>query len=299
MQVYRIETPGSLNGLVMRDEPIPEPAAGQVLVRIKATSINYRDSFVLNGWIPGVKNDVVPLTDAAGEIVSVGPGVRRFKAGDRVLNYYFVNWVGGPHDYLPEQYTVEQDGWLAQYKVVDAEALLAMPDNLSFEEAATFVCAGTTAWSALKGVGPGNTVLTLGSGAVSLFAIQFAKAFGAQVIVTTSRLENEQRLKALGADHVIDYVAQPEWGEQARALPSGRGVDRVIEVGGAATMPQSIKAIARGARFRWSVFLAVWRAEWISWPCSPARLVISRSRRVAAATSKARFVSSGNTRSSP
>jgi NADPH:quinone reductase-like Zn-dependent oxidoreductase len=248
MKIYRIETPGSLAGLVLREEAIPTPGPGQVLVRVKASTINYRDTYVLNGWIPGTKSEVVPLSDAAGEIAAVGPDVRRFQVGDRVLNYYFTNWVGGPFDFMPEQYTVVHDGWLAEYKVVDAEQLLALPDNLSFEEGATFVCAGTTAWRALEGVGPGDTVLTLGTGGVSLFAIQFAKALGARVIATTSRPDNADRLRELGADDVLDYATQPDWGEQARALTGDRGVDRVIEVGGASSMPQSIKAVARGGQ---------------------------------------------------
>jgi NADPH:quinone reductase-like Zn-dependent oxidoreductase len=244
MKTYRLEQPGSIDGFVIREEAMPEPGPGQVLVRIRATAFNFRDTYVYKGWIPGAKADVVPLTDAAGEIAEIGRDVRRFKVGDRVMNYYFANWIGGPFNFSPEQYTVHQDGWLTEYKVVDAEALLPMPENLSFEEGASLVCAGTTAWSALRGVGAGDTVLTLGSGGVSLFAIQFAKAMGARVIATTSNAEKGARLTELGADQVLDYKTNPEWGEQAKALTGGRGVDRVIEVGGAATMPQSIKAVA-------------------------------------------------------
>jgi NADPH:quinone reductase-like Zn-dependent oxidoreductase len=248
MKTYHLERPGSLDGLVVREGPIPEPGPGQALVRVKATALNFRDTYVLNGWIPGTKPDVVPLTDAAGEIISVGPDAGRFKVGDRVLNAFFANWAGGPFEVMPQQYTVELDGWLTEYKVVNVEALTAMPEHLSFEEGATLVCAGTTAWSALKGVQAGDTVLTLGSGGVSLFTIQIAKAMGARVIATTSTPEKAERLKALGADVTIDYRANPDWGEQARAETGGRGVDRVIEVGGAATMPQSIKAIALGGQ---------------------------------------------------
>jgi NADPH:quinone reductase-like Zn-dependent oxidoreductase len=248
VKIYRLEKPGSPEGLVLREEPVPQPGVGEVLVRVMATALNYRDTWVANGWVPGVKADVVPLTDAAGEIVAVGPEVARFRVGDRVINTFFANWAGGAFTFMPEQYTVERDGWLAEYKVVSAEALVAMPDHLSFEEAATLVCAGTTAWSALKGVNAGDTVLTLGSGGVSLFAIQIAKALGARVIATTSSAAKAERLKLLGADDVLDYRVHADWGEQARALTGGRGVDRVIEVGGAASMPQSIKAVALGGQ---------------------------------------------------
>jgi len=145
-----------------------------------------------------------------------------------VINSFFPNWFGGSFNAMPEQYVVDHDGWLTEYKVLSAEALASMPEHLTFEEAATLPCAGVTAWSALSGVRAGETVLTQGTGGVSLFAVQLAKAFGARVIATTSSPEKALRLRELGADEVIDYRATPDWGDQVRALTGGRGVDRVL-----------------------------------------------------------------------
>ncbi len=249
MRTYRLEQVGNLDGLVAKEEAVPIPGAGEVLVRVRASSINFRDLAVLNGWYPvPVPPGVVPLSDGAGEVEAVGPGVTRFKTGDRVVNTFCLNWFGGSFNAMPEQYVANRDGWLTEYKVINAESLVAMPQHLSFEEAAGLPCAATTAWSALAGVGPGDTVLTQGTGGVSLFAVQLAKALGARVIATTSSLDKAERLRALGADHVIDYRASPDWGDQSRALTGGRGVDRVVEVGGPETLMQSIKAVAFGGQ---------------------------------------------------
>lgn len=249
MRTYRLERVGSIEGLVTVDEEIPSPAEGQVLVKVKASSINFRDMAIVNGMypVPPIPR-AIPLSDAAGEVAEVGNGVSRFKVGDRVVNSYFPTWFGGPFDTMHEQYFIQHDGWLTEYKVVSEQALVAMPEHLSFEEAATLPCAGVTAWSALAGVGPGDTVLTQGTGGVSLFAVQLAKAFGAQVIATTSTSDKAVRLRKLGADHVLNYRTSPDWGEQARALTNGRGVDRVIEVGGPETLAQSVAAVAIGGQ---------------------------------------------------
>ena len=249
MRTYRLERVGSIEGLVAVDEEIPSPAEGQVLVKVKASSINFRDMAIVNGMypVPPIPR-AIPLSDAAGEVAEVGNGVSRFKVGDRVVNSYFPTWFGGPFDTMHEQYFIQHDGWLTEYKVVSEQALVAMPELLSFEEAATLPCAGVTAWSALAGVGPGDTVLTQGTGGVSLFAVQLAKAFGAQVIATTSTSDKAVRLRKLGADHVLNYRTSPDWGEQARALTNGRGVDRVIEVGGPETLAQSVAAVAIGGQ---------------------------------------------------
>jgi NADPH:quinone reductase-like Zn-dependent oxidoreductase len=249
MRTHRLERVGSIEGLVAVEEEIPSPAEGQVLVKVKASSLNFRDMAIVNGMYPAPpKPRAIPLSDAAGEVAEVGTGVTRFKVGDRVVNSYFPTWFGGPFDTMHEQYFIQHDGWLTEYKVVSAEALVAMPEHLSFEEAATLPCAGVTAWSALAGIGPGDTVLTQGTGGVSLFAVQLAKAFGAQVIATTSTSEKATRLRKLGADHVLNYRSSPDWGEQARALTNGRGVDRVIEVGGPETLAQSVAAVAIGGQ---------------------------------------------------
>jgi NADPH:quinone reductase-like Zn-dependent oxidoreductase len=244
VQSYRLERFGSLDGLVSVQEEAPEPAAGEVLVRVKASSLNFRDLAILMGWSPfPVQPGRIPLSDAAGEVEAVGAGVTRFKAGDRVVDSFYPTWFGGERLAAFDFYGTERDGWLTEYKVVSAESLILAPPHLTFEEAATLPCAGVTAWSALAGVGPGDTVLTQGTGGVSLFALQLAKVLGARVIATTSSAGKAERLKALGADSVIDYVANPEWADTARALTDGRGVDRIVEVGGPGTLAQSIKAV--------------------------------------------------------
>lgn len=249
MRAYHLEQLGKLDSLVVSEHEIPSPGVGEVLVRVRASSINFRDLIIANGWYsPAVASGRVPLSDAAGEVEAVGPDVTRFKVGDRVVNSFFPNWFGGTFHVMPQQWVVDHDGWLTEYKVVSAEALVGMPQHLSFEEASTLPCAGVTAWSSLAGVGAGDTVLTEGTGGVSLFAVQLAKALGARVIATTSSPEKAERLRQLGADHVIDYRTTKDWGKQARALTGGRGVDRIVEVGGANTLAQSVQAIAYGGQ---------------------------------------------------
>ena len=247
MQSYRLERFGSLDGLVPVTESVPQPSAGQVLVQVKASSLNFRDYAILMGWSPfPVTPGLIPVSDAAGEVVAVGADVTRFKVGDRVIDSFYPTWFGGRRPTAFDFYGTERDGWLTEYKAVGEEALVFAPAHLSFAEAATLPCAGVTAWSALAGVGPGDTVLTQGTGGVSLFAVQFAKVLGARVIATTSSPEKAERLKALGADSVIDYVATPEWADAVRTLTAGRGADRIVEVGGPGTLTQSIKAVAYG-----------------------------------------------------
>src|SRR6202040_2164076 len=179
-----------LDGLVLAERDIPSPAAGEVLVRVRASSLNVRDLMIINGEFPmPVPPGRVPLSDGAGEVVAVGLGVTRFKVGDRVINSFFPNWFGGTFNAMPLQYVVDCDGWLTEYKAVSAEALVAMPGYLTFEQAATLPCVAVTAWSALSGVRAGETVLTQGSGGVSLFVVQLAKALGARVIATSSSPE--------------------------------------------------------------------------------------------------------------
>src|ERR1700737_2790463 len=187
MRVYQLDRPGSLDGLVLAERDIPSPADGEGLVRVRASSLNVRDLMIINGQFPmPVPPGRVPLSDGAGEVVAVGAGVTRFKVGDRVINSFFPNWFGGAFNAMPEQWVVDRAGWLAGYKAVSAEALVAMPGYLTFEEAATLPCVAVTAWSALSGVRAGETVLTQGAGGVSLFAVQLAKALGTRVIATSS-----------------------------------------------------------------------------------------------------------------
>ena len=249
MRVYQLDRPGSLDGLVVAERNVPSPAVGEVLVRVRASSLNVRDLMIINGEFPmPVPPGRVPLSDGAGEVVAVGAGVTRFKVGDRVINSFFPNWFGGVFNAMPEQWVVDRDGWLTEYKAVSAEALVAMPVYLTFEEAATLPCVAVAAWSALSGVRAGKIVLTQGAGGVSLFAVQLAKALGTRVIATSSNPQNAARLREMGVDEVIDTRDLPDWGDKVRELTGGRGVDRVVEVGGPGSLAQSVKAIAYGGQ---------------------------------------------------
>ena len=206
MKAYCIDHFGSVDGVVLQSRADPQPVRREILIRVRATSLNYRDLMVLKGGGRGpTKVGVVPLSDGAGEVVALGDGVTRFAAGDRVIGCFHPRWFGGPikADYLTDRLGANLDGMLAEYAVVSEEAAVPVPDDLSFEEAATLPCAGVTAWVALtrhqRGVTAGDTVLTQGSGGVSIFALQFARLLGAQVIATTSSAEKAERLKALGA----------------------------------------------------------------------------------------------------
>src|SRR6202166_552851 len=195
MRAHQLDRPGSLDGLVLAERNVPSPAVGEVLVRVRASSLNVRDLMIINGEYPmPVPPGRVPLSDGAGEVVAVGAGVTRFKVGDRVIHSFFPNWFGGAFNAVPAQYVVDRDGWLTEYKAVSAEAPVAMPGYLTFEEAATLPCVAVAAWSALSGVRAGKIVLTQGAGGVWLFALQLAKALGARVIATTTNPESAARL---------------------------------------------------------------------------------------------------------
>ncbi|HYY00976.1 MAG TPA: NAD(P)-dependent alcohol dehydrogenase [Mycobacterium sp.] len=250
MHVYRFDNSRGLEGLEVHDEPIPSAQRGELLLKIRAVSLNYRDIAIpLGRYVRDSKSGLVPCSDAAAEVVEVGEGVDDYRPGDRLMSIFQPRWFGGPPPATADDdsYGSGQDGWLAEYKVVSRESVVAIPAALSDEQAATLPCAGVTAWNALSGPAPiraGQTVLTLGSGGVSVFALQLAKRLGARVIATTSSNQKAQTLTALGADEVINYRDHPEWGEQVRALTEGRGVDRVVEVGGPATINQSLQAVA-------------------------------------------------------
>ncbi len=252
MKAYRFDDFGSLDDLRVHEEPADTPQRGEVLVKVHAVSLNYRDIAMLNGRYPrAYKKGLIPTSDGAGEIVAVGAGVRAWKVGDRVMGTFHPRWIGGP---LPstmgsDTYGDQQDGWLVEQKVVSQEALVRIPDHLSYEEAATLPCAALTAWSALSGAAPiraGQTVLVQGTGGVSIFALQLARALGATVIATTSSAAKAKRLADLGAAAVVNYADEPEWGKAVRALAGGRGVDCVVEVGGPGTIAQSLRAVAIG-----------------------------------------------------
>lgn len=248
MRSYRMETYTGPSGLVPSAGEIPEPGPGQVLVQVRASSLNHRDSVIANGAVPAMEPGRIPLSDGAGVVAAVGPGVERFAVGDNVVNTYFPDWFGGRMERVGKQYGLELDGWLTDYAVVREDGLLAMPAHLSFEEAATLPCAAITAWSALEGVGPGDTVLVLGTGGVSVFALQFAKAAGAEVIATTSTERKADRLRELGADGVVLYTRTPRWGSAVRDLTHGQGVDRIVETVGAVSVAESLRAARRGGQ---------------------------------------------------
>ena len=244
MKVFEIvQGSTSLDGLRLAERPKPSAGPGQVLVRIRAASLNYRDLAVVQGKYFGgaVPRNLIPLSDGAGEVEAVGDGVTAFAPGDRVVATFT---QGSP----PAALGSPLDGTLAEYVVFPESGLLKIPEHLSFEEAATLPCAGVTAWNALmegKITRPGDTVLTLGTGGVSILALQIAKAAGARVIVTSSSDEKLERAKALGADATINYRRTPNWDQEVLALTSGRGADHIVEVGGAGTLPRSLHAVAQ------------------------------------------------------
>ena len=253
MEAYHIDRFGSVDGIVLRASGDPQPGPRDVLMRVRASSLNYRDLMVLKGGGRGpTKAGVVPLSDGAGEIAAIGDRVTRVKMGDRIIGTFHPRWFGGPisADYLTDRLGANLDGMLVDYAVLSEEALVPMPSHLSFEEAATLPCAAVTAWVALttgyRRVTAGDTVLTLGSGGVSVFALQFARILGARVIATTSSTEKAERLKALGASDVVNYRVTPDWDEQVRELTDGRGVDCVVEIGGPGTIAMSLKALGVG-----------------------------------------------------
>lgn len=268
MKSYHINLGAGLDGLVMRAYDIPVPGPRQVLVRVQASALNYRELMILiKGSYPlPVKPDGVPVSDGAGEVVAVGEGASSVRVGDRVAVNVFAHWTDGPFAWeTAAQLGGSLDGMLTEYALLPEEGVVPIPAHLSFEEAATLPCAGVTAWNALTGgrtLQAGDTVLTLGSGGVSLFALQFAKLFGARVIATTSSEEKAERLKALGADAVVNYRTNPTWSDAVRELMGGRGVDQVVEVGGPSTLAESIKS----TRFEGEVAIVGSRATGSSTP---------------------------------
>ncbi|MBF9149912.1 zinc-dependent alcohol dehydrogenase family protein [Novosphingobium jiangmenense] len=240
----------SLDDLRLDEADIPKPGPGEVLVRVRACSLNYRDQIIPLGFYMGgvVQNDTVPLSDGAGEIAAVGDGVSDLKIGDRVAGIFFQDWMDGPPN--PGMGVAlgapPAPGMLQDYVVLPERGVVKLAETLDYTQAACLPCAGVTAWNALmegpRPVKAGDTVLVLGTGGVSLLALQIAKAAGATVIATSSSDEKLERVKALGADHVINYRTTPEWGAEAARLAGG-GVDKVVEVGGAGTLKQSIAAV--------------------------------------------------------
>lgn len=269
MRVYELEKAGAgLDHLVVTERPVPRPGAGEAVVRIRATSLNYRDLLIAKGrYGRGVpKYPLVPLSDGAGEVVELGAGVEQLVPGDRVVGSFFRDWIDGPPDENKRAASLggSVDGVLAEYAVFRAQALVKIPSALAFEEAATLPCAGVTAWISLIDLGglkAGETVLAMGTGGVSIFALQLAKAHGARVILTSSSDEKLEHGKRLGADELINYRSTPAWDERARELTGGRGVDHLLEVGGAETLPRSLAAVRDGGHLALIGLLTGGRAD--------------------------------------
>lgn len=256
MKTVQVYNAFAIDSLRVIDRPQPEPGPNDVLVKVNSVSLNYRDLMVVKGvFFPDLKFPVVPTSDASGEVVAVGERVTRFKQGDRVTTQFIQDWEKGPfeQDYLGETYLatslgVPGPGTLTEYISLPERGLVHTPAYLTDDEAATLPIAALTAWRSLKlkPLQKDQTLLVQGTGGVSIFALQFAKQFGARVIVLSSSDDKLARAKKLGADATINYRTTPVWWKEVRELSGGRGVDHVIDVGGPGTLDQSIKALKGG-----------------------------------------------------
>ncbi len=249
MKRYELTTPDGADGWRRTEVETPTPRAGQVLVKVKAVSLNYRD--LLLSQNPNQTMPRVPLSDGAGEVAAIGEDVTRVKVGDRVAGLFFQTWIDGGirAEHHASAMGGAVDGMLSEYVVLHENGVTPFPNGFGYEEAATLPCAAVTLWNALfeqSRLCPGETVLVLGTGGVSIFALQFAKAAGAKVILTSSSDEKLERGKALGADETINYKTTPDWDKAVWNLTGKLGVDHVVEVGGAGTLEKSLKSVRTG-----------------------------------------------------
>lgn len=254
MKAYKIQNNTGIAALTLVDRPDPQLTTNQVLIKVHAVSLNYRDLLVAEGaYGSGQKYPLIPASDGAGEVVTVGAGVKRVKVGDRVAGIFFQDWIYGPltRDKMKSDLGGGIDGMLAEYVVLHEDGLVIIPEHLSYVEGATLPCAAVTAWHALvtkAHVGAGETILLLGTGGVSIFALQFAKIYGARVIITSSSEAKLAKARQLGADETINYHETPDWEKKVYTLSERLGVDHVVEVGGAGTLPKSLQAVRIGGR---------------------------------------------------
>lgn len=253
MKAYEVQQFG-IDELAKVERPDPKPGVGEVVVKLHAASLNYRDLMVVTGtYNPRMKLPAVPLSDGAGEVVEVGEGVTKWKTGDRVMPIFAQRWIYGDTTEEKRRTSLgagsQWDGVLREFGAFDQEGLVRIPDHLAYDEAATLPCAGVTAWHALAvsgGLKAGDTVLTLGTGGVSIFAVQISQMFGARVISTTGSDEKIDGLKKLGALEVINYKARDDWDAAVLELTGRKGVDHVVEVGGSGTLAKSLNAVRFG-----------------------------------------------------
>ena len=255
MRAYQLSKGGAgIDALVEVERPDPKPAHRQILVKVKACSLNFRDLAIARGsYRMPVREDIIPLSDGAGEVVETGPGAAKFKVGDRVAGNFFQRWSGGEPaaDVHKSALGGGIDGMLADYAVLEEEGAVRIPPHLSSEEGATLPCAAVTVWNAMMEhakLKAGDTILLQGTGGVSIFGLQFAHAMGVRAIITSSSDEKLKRAKALGAAHGVNYKTTPDWEKAAMEFTGGVGVDHVVEVGGAATLTRSFGAIRVGGK---------------------------------------------------
>jgi len=250
MRAWQVSAFG-IDSLEFVERPTPVPGPGEVLVGVRAVSLNYRDLLMVKGlYNPKMRLPRIPCSDGAGEVVAVGPGVTEWKPGDRVAGIFMQHWLDGPLTAAKARGALggDIDGMLADYVLLSEDGLVALPEHLSFQEAATLPCAAVTAWNALAAgeIRPGNTVLIQGTGGVSIFALQFARLKGARVLGISSSFEKLERASAMGLDAGMNYRDNPEWERWAGDQTNGEGVDLVVEVGGSGTLAHSLRAIRPG-----------------------------------------------------